>query len=159
MSHAWWYHSHLSESFEDPHGCMAIPPLGSPWLTHHQCEPLKSSQVGSRMQHVWNHQPINTYPKKMCSIPKLIEVAYTWCYPVGNHLCWIFETNNHFKVASNIAMFKESVPMVPSGVATWPKGSLMRVWSFKESWTKGNSTKTIQDYPSFPQAIYICFEL
>lgn len=49
--------------------------------------------------------------------------------------------------ASNIAMFKESVPMVPSGVATWSKGSLMRVWSFKESWTKGNSTKTIQAFP------------
>ena len=61
------------------------------------------------------------------------------------HLCWIFETNNQYpkwpcrlwhmnREASNIARFKESVPMVPSGVATWPKGSWpKRVWRFSKA--------------------------
>ena len=78
------------------------------------------------------------------------------------HLCWIFETNNQYpkwpcrlwhmnREASNIAMFKESVPMVPSGVATWPKGSWpKRVWRFSkagERETVPRLSKTIQAFP------------
>ena len=90
MNHAWWYHSISPNSLRIPTAAWRFRHSEAPgWGAHHQCEPLKSSQVGSRMQHVWNHQPIILTQKQSVLFPNYLK----WIIHDATHsyhLCWNF---------------------------------------------------------------------